>query len=204
MKRDKMKTKSIISLAVLVVTSAFFISVPPTYAGDCSAEDPCGTWAVLDSSGTVVNVIVCQPSVCGQGDLGGQRVVQQQAANPVTHDNYGVHGYRSDENQTVTESSGVFTIENNVTGSKTSFQTTFNQSQTLPETFTSVSVDFNGDSANINATETTIVSTKSESLELLSKISKAEFEAIVNTSEFVILQNKINMLTKLMENWLSN
>jgi hypothetical protein len=39
---------------------------------------------------------------------------------------------------------------------------------------------------------------------LLSKISKAEFEAIVNTREFVILQNKINMLTKLMENWLSN
>jgi hypothetical protein len=49
--------------------------------GECSASNPCGTWAVIDSNNAVSNVIVCQPSVCGTGQLEDSRVVLQVPAN---------------------------------------------------------------------------------------------------------------------------
>ena len=70
------------------------ISITPASAnGDA-------TYAVVDSSGTVTNVIVCQISVCGSsGSWGGtmpndtpwagQRLVLQVPANPVTGQNQG-------------------------------------------------------------------------------------------------------------------
>ena len=81
------------SLAIalnLVVLSAVITSSPQAIASECSAGDPCGTWAMLDSQGVITNVIVCQASVCGGGTWDGQRVVPQLAANPVTHDTTGI------------------------------------------------------------------------------------------------------------------
>jgi len=54
--------------------------------GQCSASNPCGTWAVLDNSNTVTNVIVCQTAVCGSGTIAGTvtPVVLQVPAHPVT------------------------------------------------------------------------------------------------------------------------
>ena len=46
-------------------------------AGTCSTSDACGTYAVLDSANNVTNIIVCQPSVCGGGTFGDNRVVLQ-------------------------------------------------------------------------------------------------------------------------------
>lgn len=123
-----MKTKSKIFTLALIISSAFFISTTPASAGECSAEDPCMTFAEVDSTGVVVNIIVCQPSVCGTAGSwagknpgNGNKLVPQVAANPVTHENSG--GYRaSADNSPVTESNGRFTLNGDagpITNTKT-------------------------------------------------------------------------------------
>ena len=49
--------------------------------GQCSPSNPCGTWAVIDNTNTVTNVIVCQPSVCGSGNFANNNVALQVPAN---------------------------------------------------------------------------------------------------------------------------
>lgn len=106
-----MKLKSTIGSILLVVGAFTSVSVPASYAGECSAEDPCHTYAMVDGNGVVTNIIVCQPSVCGGGTFAGSRVVPQVAANPVTHQNQG--GYLANPDSTpVRESNGRFTITN--------------------------------------------------------------------------------------------
>ncbi len=64
--------KFIVSLLSIAILPIIGISVASAVPGECSAEDPCGTWAVVDKTGSVTNVIVCQASVCGSsGQLGG-------------------------------------------------------------------------------------------------------------------------------------
>jgi len=116
----KVKNKVIGTIFSVIASSLVFIAVPVSAnAGDCSATDPCMTYAMVDSSGNVTNVIVCQPSVCGpNGDLGGtingNKLVPQLAANPQTNDTRGTKGEMShpDQNQVVTLSSdNVFTVK---------------------------------------------------------------------------------------------
>lgn len=112
-----MKKKNIFVLVFLLFFSV--ISITPSSADPCSASDPCMTFAEVDSSGVVVNIIVCQPSICGtSGEWAGKnpgsgnRLVPQVAANPVTHENMG--GYRNGPGDSpVTESNGNFTINDN-------------------------------------------------------------------------------------------
>jgi hypothetical protein len=87
-----MKNKITLPL-ILAIVSAVVTSSPQAIANQCSPSDPCGTWAMLDSQGTVTNIIVCQASVCGSGTWAGQTVVPQVAPNPVTHDTTGTGGY---------------------------------------------------------------------------------------------------------------
>jgi hypothetical protein len=106
-----MKTK--VSLIIIGLISSLISIVGISSANaECSANDPCGTWAVVDNSGTVTNIIVCQSSVCGSGEFGGQRVVQQVAPDS---NNEAQGGYTSDlqNNVVVKEDSGTFTITNN-------------------------------------------------------------------------------------------
>jgi hypothetical protein len=108
-----MKIKSVLGALALVVTS-MFVSVVPVHAGECSAADPCHTYAMVNDSGVVTNIIVCQPSVCGSGTFAGSRVVLQVVANPQTHQNQGgIFGGTDNKDKTVTESNGTFTITNN-------------------------------------------------------------------------------------------
>jgi hypothetical protein len=106
-----MKLKTTLIISALFVSIFSFIAVPQASA-DCSASDPCGTWAVVDNSGTVTNIISCQSSVCGSGEFGGQRVVQQIAPDS---NNEAQGGYTSDlqNNVVIKEDSGTFTITNN-------------------------------------------------------------------------------------------
>lgn len=106
-----MKLRSIVTAIALVASSVMFVSAGPAQAGECSASDPCQTYAMLDNAGTVTNIIVCQPSVCGGGEWAGQRVVAQVAADPVTHQNQG--GFLGTPDAPVKESNGNFTITNN-------------------------------------------------------------------------------------------
>jgi hypothetical protein len=86
-----MKRPLIISLLVALITAV--ITSSPQAIAQCTASDPCGTWAMLDPQGTVTNIIVCQASVCGGGTWAGQTVVPQVAPNPVTNDTTGTGGY---------------------------------------------------------------------------------------------------------------
>jgi hypothetical protein len=116
----KLKNKVISTVFGVIASSLVFIAVPVSAnAGDCSATDPCMTYAMVDGSGNVTNVIVCQPSVCGpggelNGTIDGNKLVPQVAANPVTHDTYGTTGRMTNtvENQVVTLSQdNVFTVK---------------------------------------------------------------------------------------------
>ena len=108
-----MKIKSIIGSVALIIGALTFVSAP-AYAGECSAEDPCHTYAMVDGSGLVTNIIVCQPSVCGSGMFAGSRVVLQVVANPITHQSQGgIFGGTDNIDKRVTESNGTFTITNN-------------------------------------------------------------------------------------------
>ena len=73
-----------IALSNGVLSSIVFVQ--PAANAECTAADPCGGWAVVDSQGTISNIIVCQASVCGSGRLGDLVVVPQVAANPITND----------------------------------------------------------------------------------------------------------------------
>ena len=116
----KLKNKIIGTVFGVFASSLVFVAVPVSAnAGDCSAADPCMTYAEVDSTGNVTNVIVCQPSVCGPngqfgGTLNGNRLVPQVAANPQTNDTRGTKGEMShpDQNQIVTLSNdNVFTVK---------------------------------------------------------------------------------------------
>jgi hypothetical protein len=104
-------------LAVLLVYGLFSVGLVGTIntsqAAECSAEDPCHTYAMVNDSGVVTNIIVCQPSVCGSGVWAGSRVVLQVVANPETHQNQGgIFGGVDNKDKIVTESNGTFTITN--------------------------------------------------------------------------------------------
>jgi hypothetical protein len=79
-----MKKKNIVVVLSLVLSSIVFVQ--PSANAECTPSDPCGGWAVIDSQGTVSNIIVCQVSVCGGGRLGDLTVVPQVAPNPITND----------------------------------------------------------------------------------------------------------------------
>jgi len=116
----KLKNNIIGLVFGVIASSLVFIAIPVSAnAGDCTAADPCMTYAQVDSLGNVTNVIVCQPSVCGPngqfgGTLNGNRLVAQVAANTVTNDTSGTKGEMShpDQNQIVTLSNdNVFTVK---------------------------------------------------------------------------------------------
>ena len=83
MKKIAITAIALISLSLCPLNSANADSAP------CTAEDPCQTWAVVNDSGLVTNIIVCQPSVCGSGEFAGMKVVLQVPADPVTHQSQG-------------------------------------------------------------------------------------------------------------------
>ena len=98
--------------AKILVLSLFVSFFSVVSFQNAHASDGAGVWAVVDSSGTVTNVIVCDASTCGSGTFGGQRVVPQIAPNPITNDAQGQGSFIGNESAgiRVTESNGVFTV----------------------------------------------------------------------------------------------
>jgi hypothetical protein len=211
-----MKLKSIISSALLVAASVVFISVAPAQAGECSAEDPCQTYAMINDLGVVTNIIVCQPSVCGSGIWDGQRVVPQVAANAETHQSQG--GYLANTGSTpITESDGRFTLTNDqpvvsqivveeqntntivesTVGPGTQQSFTFNDTVGQPNGIPNMRNEpmKQSTSGKLSVTEFS----KSDTPTVLSK------EAIVfnerQTKEAVELQLRVNALEKILRNW---
>jgi hypothetical protein len=107
-------------LIFAILTSMLSVVNVSQANANCTAENPCGTWAMLDSQGVVTNVIVCQASVCGGGTWAGQTVVPQVAPNPVTNHTNGSFIGNSEQGTEVKYSDGTFTITENATITKTS------------------------------------------------------------------------------------
>ncbi len=163
-----MKKKVFILVSLLLATSISVINSSQANASDCSAENPCGTWAVVDNTGNVTNIIVCQASVCGSGEFAGQKVVEQVAPNPSTHQSQG--GWMSGGSTTVTHSDGIFTVTQPTDENKLS---SFSFSAPVKESnqsYTSIAANFcsefklkEGDCARVTATNQSINGTIVES-----------------------------------------
>ena len=68
-----------IFLGLAIITALFGSSISMSFA---YADEPVGTYAVLNSANEVTNIIVCSASVCGGGTFGGNTVVLQTPNNP--------------------------------------------------------------------------------------------------------------------------
>ena len=212
---------------VLSLLVSFFSAVLLQTA---TASDGQGVWAVVDSSGTVTNVIVCTQAVCGGGTIGGQRVVPQIAPNPITNDVTGQGSFIGDGiNTRVTESNGTFTIHQESTINKTEIEenienkTTFTSQVSIPvssrsfryedtigKTFEEIVPRVNSYNENketkISVTRKTILdkdetSTSSETLSLTGRKTMSEIEIEIVRNNFNLLRSKIQTLLKMLNGW---
>jgi hypothetical protein len=194
-----MKIKAVFGGVLLVLFSIFFVS--NASAGECSVEDPCQTYAVMNGN-QVTNIIVCQPSVCGSGFFNNQRVVPQVAADSNGQNRGGYWG---------TESNGVFTVQNGpsvntsvdiinnievkvVMDGAIKNSSTFNDTVNKPaeEWFAPVPLPVD--------TKVTI-SADNESLEFNERISEEEFDWAVWLSEFELLFANLNFFSLSLFSW---
>ena len=228
-KRNKMKknSKVIGTIFGVIASSLVFISVPVTAnAGECSSADPCHTYAVLDNSGVVTNIIVCQPSFCGSGTLpDGTRVVPQVAANSQGQNQGGIYNSEATPGKDVVYSGGSFTINNevivnkvdvvtNITNTETSTvsvlisegnKSAFSYEDTVGKPWGSV--DFtvlpleNDVNATVSATEVTNTFTKTELTTFEGRKTAQEVSSILIQRNLTLLQSKITRLLMLLDGW---
>ena len=219
--RGKMK-KSLLVFTILI--SMFSVINVSQANANCTAGDPCGTWAMLDSQGVVTNVIVCQTSVCGGGTWAGQTVVPQVAPNPVTHDTTGQGSYigNAENNSSVVYSGGTFTIyensvisknttENNndvITTSEVSIPVSaksFTYEDTVGKSYGNVEMSpvvFNENVETIvKVTETNLINTISESSSFYERKTTQEIEEVFVNNNLNLLLSKIQTLISLLGSW---
>ena len=195
-----------------------------------NATDGAGVWAVVDSSGTVTNVIVCTQAVCGSGTFGGERVVPQIAPNPITNDAQGQGSFIGNESAgvRVTESNGIFTVHENVrinssetavtvddltkttttTISEVSVPVTsrsFSYNDTIGKTYTEIKLknESYDDSkpTNISVTKKTAKTSSSQSTSIFGRKTASELDIIFVQNEMNLLRSKINALVKMLGGW---
>jgi len=133
------------------------------------------TYAVLDANGNVTNIIVCG-SACASGEFGGNRVVLQVAADPVTGANRGGI-WQGPGTTTYDSNTGSFTVthqptETSVSKTDVIENTSLVDKYDVQESTTSLTVNEDG-------TETTTVVTRNWTIEEENK-TKTTSSAIVN------------------------
>jgi hypothetical protein len=222
----KIKNKVIGTILGVIASSVVFISASESAnAGECSASDPCLTYAMLDSAGTVINIIVCQPSVCGSGIWDGRKVVPQVAATPEGQ-NQGGYYNPAGSGREVTHSNGTFTINNNApittvdvvtntTNTETSTvavsksagnASTFSYEDTIGKSTSEISFNTlplpNNTSATVSATDITVNSTITESTTFETRKTEQEISSILLQKNLTLLQSKINRLLLLLDSWI--
>ena len=144
-----------------------------TFNISSASADP--TYAVLDANGNVTNIIVCG-SACASGEFGGNKVVLQVAADPVTGENRGGF-WQGPGTTTYNENSGAFTvthqpIQTGINNNDVVESTSLVDRYDVQESTTSLIVNENG-------TETTTVITRNWTIEEENK-TKTTSSAIVN------------------------
>jgi hypothetical protein len=222
----KIKNKVIGTILGVIASSVVFISASESAnAGECSASDPCLTYAMLDDSGVVINIIVCQPSVCGSGIWDNRKVVPQVAATPEGQ-NQGGYYNPAGSGREVTHSNGTFTINNNApittvdvvtntTNTETSTvavsksagnASTFSYEDTIGKSTSEISFNTlplpNNTSATVSATDITVNSTITESTTFETRKTEQEISSILLQKNLTLLQSKINRLLLLLDSWI--
>jgi len=220
-----MKIKSL--LLVFILASASFLGLNATQANasECTANNPCGVWAMLDTQGTVTNVIVCQPSVCGGGTFAGQTVVPQLPANPVTHTADGVGSFNSTPEKPVTYTNGRFNVDAEIVVVKTDVEITMD-SETISTVVIPVKLDsfsyeevadLKQSSSEVTATlgkfneskPTTISVTenlnnveKKESIQFFERVTASELQSKIESESLNVILNKFQTILNLLNNWI--
>jgi hypothetical protein len=180
---------------------------------------------MLDSQGTVTNVIVCQPSVCGGGTFAGQTVVPQVAPNPVTHDTTGTSGFNSsqDRTQLVTHSDNKFTIIENTTINNSVIEidnnTTVESSVSIPISSRSFTYEdtinksygeiiFNPEtfdelkSTKISVVQTTENLQQFESVNIFERSTASELQSKMQSENLNIILGKLQTIFSLLGSWI--
>ena len=199
-----MKLKTKFATIILAISSALFISTSTASAGECSASDPCLTYAMLDSSGVVINIIVCQPSVCGGGTWAGQTVGPQVAPNPVTHHADGIGSYIGNPDQTtqVKYSEGTFVITENTIVTKTDTEINDNSLTTTQVRIPISERTFTyEDTINKPYGQVEMITTKfNENVETVLEVTQATFPNIEENILYSVIQESIGFNQRKTEN----
>ena len=189
-----------------------------TFNISSASADP--TYAVLDANGNVTNIIVCG-SACASGEFGGNQVVLQVAADPVTGENRG--GVWGGPGTTTYDSgTGVFTaqIDAPVFNSHVDveYDELMNKTETKLETIVYGSTQTIKYEDTLNSTVSSATKNIAPKENTKSKISVSKnqdeqsitFDNRKNNTEIlqqVVIQNmsliteKINKLIALLGNW---
>jgi hypothetical protein len=220
-----MKKKASLLVISLLASFAMTVGISEAKASDCTAESPCGTWAMLDSQGVVTNVIVCQAAVCGGGTWAGQTVVPQVAPNPVTHDTTGQGSYigNSDLGTQVVYSDGTFTISENtrinnsfteiqnetITTSKVSIPVSsrsFTYEDTIGKSWGQVEmtpVVFDESSlTTLSVKETNLINTIQETISFNERKTINEIQENFTNNNLNLLLSKVQILVTLLGSWI--
>jgi hypothetical protein len=211
MKRNFMTVVTVSSL--IIVSSMANASADPTYA-------------VLDANGNVTNIIVCG-SACASGEFGGNKVVLQVAADPVTGENRG--GFWQGPGTTTYDSnSGTFTMvdkgevtnssvatdtDSTITSSATIFggkTTTFKYEDTIGSKLeTRQGFDYgylDTTKASISVKkeyiEDEMANIKSESMTLVNRMTEVDLTEAARAENKTLIIENIMSVVRLLNTWM--
>jgi len=199
--------------AILLASNVSFANADPTYA-------------VLDANGNVTNIIVCG-NACASGEFGGNKVVLQVAADPVTGENRG--GFWQGPGTTTYDSnSGTFTMvdrgevtnssvatdtDSTITSSATIFggkTTTFKYEDTIGSKLeTRQGFDYgylDNTKASISVKkeyiEDEMAKIKSESMTLVNRMTEVELTDAAKAENKTLIIENIMSVVRLLNSWM--
>ena len=211
MKRNFMTVVTVSSL--IIVSSMANASADPTYA-------------VLDANGNVTNIIVCG-SACASGEFGGNKVVLQVAADPVTGENRGGF-WQGPGTTTYDSSSGTFTMvdksevtnssvatdtDSTITSSATIYggkATTFKYEDTIGSKLeTRQDFDYSyleNTKASVSVKkeyiEDEIAKIQSESMTLVNRMTQVEITEAARAENKTLIIENIMSVVRLLNSWI--
>jgi hypothetical protein len=193
----------------LIIAALTLFSTSQAYADQ--------TYAVIDSSGNVTNIIVCG-SACAGGTFAGQTVVPQVAADPVTGANRGGLWY-GPGTTTHDASSGTFTMTDNSIVSKSETEVVNGQNITSSVIISGgkqISFKYSDTFGSNLVTQSNFIITYAENTpavlsvttegtsESISFDSRKTQEEIVNASvnnNLMLINSRVDTLVRLLGNW---
>jgi hypothetical protein len=192
-----------------------FTTILLTLNVSSASADP--TYAVLDANGNVTNIIVCG-SACASGEFGGNKVVLQVAADPVTNENRGGFWY-GPGTTTYDSNSGTFTmvepktVTNSLTeeedGTEVTSSVTINGGATTQFTYNDTIGNnlftrggFNyGWTENSSSTMSVNKNNVTESLDFNNRQTEIQIQESIQNSGLALLNSKVQVLISLLGSW---